>query len=515
MRGLEENKKRNLFLYLNSTNIGTNLKRKIVKKIENGKITTEQEIDNYRPENIVQSYGSTNNRNFKDSLKDYIKPYMEIHMQELEETRKKLLKLKKYFERVDIEEYNNDEEKAIEKALDIINQRLKSEEYNESLDNFHINHAKEIIHEKEIEKREREYEEYMKKKIIKEGKIKIREINKQLSEVQKPKCYEMVHYQNLLKEKKELLEQIGIMEKIEEKVIKEIEEKEEENEQLRKKACPECSHSLNEVDEKCPYCGHILHQEKIDIGDKEKLKRIVDNANLNIFKKRELKIEINKGHIFYESYLREKIQEMEKEEKINNDIEKWVKEINEDRIEALLLNKDISKIIKEKETKLSEITEKIEKCKKLERYEEAIEYIDEAIELNPSNENLLESKVFCLLKLESYGLALEYINKYLKLNPSNDSVWYAKSNLVGEWEGIVCLDRAIELNPSNEIYWREKASRVRRNGRTIEALGCYDKLIELDPNNPSYWNEKAICFYSLGRYEEANESYEKAESLKD
>ena len=46
----KEKEKQKLFVYLNSRYIGTNTKRKIVRKIENGEITTKEQIDAYGPE---------------------------------------------------------------------------------------------------------------------------------------------------------------------------------------------------------------------------------------------------------------------------------------------------------------------------------------------------------------------------------------------------------------------------------------------------------------------------------
>jgi tetratricopeptide (TPR) repeat protein len=148
----------------------------------------------------------------------------------------------------------------------------------------------------------------------------------------------------------------------------------------------------------------------------------------------------------------------------------------------------------------------------LKRYEEAIECYNRAIELNSSNEGILNNKGACLLHLGRDVEALECFNKAIELNPSYDKAWHNKEDCLEKLEkyeeAIECCDKLIELNPDDKESWIYKLNCLEKLEKYEDELACYDKLIELEDDG-FYWILKAECLMKLERYEEALKCYVK------
>ena len=56
-----------------------------------------------------------------------------------------------------------------------------------------------------------------------------------------------------------------------------------------------------------------------------------------------------------------------------------------------------------------------------ENYEEALMYLDKAIDMEPNNLEYLNSKAICLYNLNSVDESIEYFDKVLEINPNNES----------------------------------------------------------------------------------------------
>jgi tetratricopeptide (TPR) repeat protein len=86
-----------------------------------------------------------------------------------------------------------------------------------------------------------------------------------------------------------------------------------------------------------------------------------------------------------------------------------------------------------------------------------------------------------------YEEAIEYYDKAIEINPHHELVWYNKGmslyNLNRNNEAIECLDKAIEINPQNDTAWSNKANALVNLGVPEEAIECYTKALEINPNN--------------------------------
>jgi len=154
---------------------------------------------------------------------------------------------------------------------------------------------------------------------------------------------------------------------------------------------------------------------------------------------------------------------------------------------------------------------------KMQRYQEAIVEFDKAIELNPNNPDHHYNKGIVLLEMQRYQEAIVEFDKAIELNPKDPYYHYNKGNSLLESkryeDAIEEFNKAIMLNPNHPSYHNNKGNALNMLKRHEEAIEEYDKAIELNPNNPDYHKNKAITLYVLQRYQEAIVEFDKAIEL--
>jgi tetratricopeptide (TPR) repeat protein len=85
-------------------------------------------------------------------------------------------------------------------------------------------------------------------------------------------------------------------------------------------------------------------------------------------------------------------------------------------------------------------------------------------------------------------------------------------------EAIHFYDEAINLDPNkveNWQIWNSKGDALSKQGKYAKAIQAYDKAIELIPNNPMVWGRKGAALKALGRTNESGVAYATARELGD
>ena len=153
----------------------------------------------------------------------------------------------------------------------------------------------------------------------------------------------------------------------------------------------------------------------------------------------------------------------------------------------------------------------------LEKYEEAIQDFNKAIELNPNNPSYFSNRGSAYGNLEKYEEAIQDFNKAIELNPNNPSYFYNRGNAYGNSEkyeeAIQNFNKAIELSPNNPSYINNRGSAYGNLEKYEEAIQDFNKAIELNPNNPSYFSNRGSAYGNLEKYEEAIQDFNKAIEL--
>jgi tetratricopeptide (TPR) repeat protein len=81
---------------------------------------------------------------------------------------------------------------------------------------------------------------------------------------------------------------------------------------------------------------------------------------------------------------------------------------------------------------------------KLQKYSDAIEYYDKALEIEPKYVSALNGKGYVLGLLQKYEEAIKYIDKALEIDQEFSYAWNEKGNVLYDWkkyeDAINCYD---------------------------------------------------------------------------
>lgn len=148
------------------------------------------------------------------------------------------------------------------------------------------------------------------------------------------------------------------------------------------------------------------------------------------------------------------------------------------------------------------------------QYDEAISCFDKVLEADPYSERTLIFKCKILDELKRWEEALEVYDKLLELNPNDMMNLYLKSAdlafLERYDEAIECLDKSIELNPNEFELYYTKAVLLMELNKFDDAIECLDKSTELNPADTKPLIQKGNIFANLSRFDEAIDCYDEA-----
>lgn len=187
----------------------------------------------------------------------------------------------------------------------------------------------------------------------------------------------------------------------------------------------------------------------------------------------------------------------------------------------------------------------------VEKFQEALEYINKAIQVDKLNKELYVEKSIILANLSQYDEAIEALQKALKIDKSYAEAYFHYGNICllkgDETLGIENFNKAIAYGFDDaQIYFNlgllyeemdqpdiairnySKAilkdplrvdARVRKaqvfieNGQREEALETLNELILADPDLYEGYHLKALLLADMGRFEEGQETLDEATRL--
>ena len=145
-------------------------------------------------------------------------------------------------------------------------------------------------------------------------------------------------------------------------------------------------------------------------------------------------------------------------------------------------------------------------------YIDALEFIDEAINLEPANGVAYSNRGNILKELGRYSEALESFDRAIELSPNYHEAYSNKGNVLQDLyqykESLSYYDKAIKLFPEYSQAYTNKANALEVLGYYGEALSHYNLAIQINPNNAdAYWNKSASQLRS-GDFEGGWQNYE-------
>ena len=101
------------------------------------------------------------------------------------------------------------------------------------------------------------------------------------------------------------------------------------------------------------------------------------------------------------------------------------------------------------------------------KYDEAIQYFDKVLEIDPKNVDALNNKGVSLGNLHKYDEAIQYFDKVLEIDPKNVDALNNKAaaliKLAKYDEAIQYLDKVLEIDPKNAIALSNKKTVINRD----------------------------------------------------
>ena len=141
--------------------------------------------------------------------------------------------------------------------------------------------------------------------------------------------------------------------------------------------------------------------------------------------------------------------------------------------------------------------------------------ISKEIKENPQNSNLLNDVAIYFVTIGKYEEALQYINQSLELNPNDSVVHYNKGNILRDLnrleESLIEYDIAIVLSSNDdENFYQNKGTVLLMINRLEDAVKTLEKAVEINPS--SYYSNLnlGISLVGLKNFEKAVEKFNKA-----
>ena len=150
------------------------------------------------------------------------------------------------------------------------------------------------------------------------------------------------------------------------------------------------------------------------------------------------------------------------------------------------------------------------------KWTEAIQNDDKAIEIDNRNQTAYNNKGFHLAEQNNHTQAIECYDKALEIDSRYTIALTNKGISMKEQddytEAMHCYDEAIETtgNPQSALACRLKGNLLKNQGRHIQARECYDKAAELDPESKELESHKnkANEMYKQRKHIQALEYYQ-------
>lgn len=147
------------------------------------------------------------------------------------------------------------------------------------------------------------------------------------------------------------------------------------------------------------------------------------------------------------------------------------------------------------------IPSKIFELRKLKRYDEAMECIDEM------DEDMVEKrtlKLLLLMELNKFTQAKSYINNHIDDENEKNRFMELISNIQPLAEAIECIDEALKIDKDNTSFLDNKKTCLYNKAQYL-GTGLYimvgveqiDELIKMDPNNAKYWTLKGNLLFNM------------------
>ena len=150
---------------------------------------------------------------------------------------------------------------------------------------------------------------------------------------------------------------------------------------------------------------------------------------------------------------------------------------------------------------------------KLEKYDEALDAINKAIEFDKKDPFLWSKKEEILHDLEKYDESLDALNNVIKFAPElKEDSFPIKAHTLGHLEkyeeALELYTKYLKKDPSDLESWSGKSEALQDLGKMNESMQACEKGLKIDSTDFDLLSQKASLLFDMKRYEEALSIYE-------
>lgn len=152
-----------------------------------------------------------------------------------------------------------------------------------------------------------------------------------------------------------------------------------------------------------------------------------------------------------------------------------------------------------------------------ENFEEAVVALETAVSLDPENATALALLGGVRIEFEQYEQGIEEINKAIELDPDLEIAYVNRCTLLGLSNGegaLEACEQAVEIAPENADAQNGLGITLFNQGNTEEAITYFNEALRLNPEHPWAINNIGYSYIQLEQYENAIEALLQAIEVK-
>lgn len=141
------------------------------------------------------------------------------------------------------------------------------------------------------------------------------------------------------------------------------------------------------------------------------------------------------------------------------------------------------------------------------KWDDAIELFQRALELNPTNNLILELKGTAYFAKGSFGKAVEDYTEAIRLGSQNASIFQNRANAfraVKDYDkALADLNRSLHLNPTNPVALATRASVHAAKGDLLKAIEDSTEALYFAPENLIMLKQRGYYYYNMREIDNA------------
>ncbi len=148
------------------------------------------------------------------------------------------------------------------------------------------------------------------------------------------------------------------------------------------------------------------------------------------------------------------------------------------------------------------------------KYETALQYFTQALEINSENYAAIHEIYNCFVILNQYDRSIEFFSDFIEKHPFSENSWYYLARTYEEIQdydkALDAIDYALAINEDNYSSLQKKAEILKILERYTEAIELFTKLLDYYEDNAYVITSIADCYVELEEYEKAIYFFQKA-----